>query len=633
MRVERNIRHRLLLDPAAVLNAPLRTSVKAVHQGTQVPYTPTYNPTSANRIVPDHEGILHRVNAGEPRFYGARRVENLADHSDPGAFLTTVVGGGTVTDNGNESITFNCPSATDRAYISFDSRTWPLGAVYMISFDATSISNPSNAQQMVTILAGPTETVTPSSRQVGVSTDGRYAFKIEITAGGSAVFRMGLGVGAGVDGACAMTVSNIQLEEISGASVEAPNEYVAPETDHLGNGQVNGVKYFDTTHGNTWNSTTAVVTAGSKTRIADNTLKGMLAEPGYTNLWSTDDPEDILGTWTASETTMAQNSDQAPDGRNTAVEVTESVNNAQHSIRGHITMADETLVYTGSVYLKAGSGTRYPEVRLVGSDGSTLSYARINTTTGAVTASGGVTGATHKVWNVGNGWWRVVVTGDNNLVATGSSESMIVYLADTTTGSLTYTGDGTSSVLVWFGQIVEGAVAFQPYAGAPATDGALSYGNISASMLSEDFSAEATIWYDEPGIDNQGATTFVSLTGSTSDTWAFYHNSSNTSEIVSINETNDSTSIDLSAGVQTAVKSFVLPVRARTSHDAKSNLFITGYFANSAQSADASPAIDANMTIVTTDVEIFERLGQAHILKDISIWPHSKGQAWVEESE
>jgi hypothetical protein len=116
---------------------------------------------------------------------------------------------------------------------------------------------------------------------------------------------------------------------------------------------------------------------------------------------------------------------------------------------------------TVSAYLKA-NGINSARILLSGSSGMTfpgggsIAYATVDLSTGAV--SGVLPGATATATSVGNGWWRLSLTAENNRAG-----NMSVRI-DVGNGN-SYTSNGTESIFVWGiqSEVASSASDYDPY--------------------------------------------------------------------------------------------------------------------------------------------------------------------------
>jgi len=162
--------------------------------------------------------------------------------------------------------------------------------------------------------------------------------------------------------------------------------------------------------------------------------------------------------WNKEGSTITANTTNAPNGTLTADTITEnSAASTQHRLLQGNSLITNGSTYTLSCYVKQGVGTR--DFALIATSAGIRVY--YNLSTGAVGTQSLGTGT---ITNVGDGWYRVTATGTSN------ATSVSCYLAMTngaTLNSETYSGNGTSSLILWGAQLVEGTTA-QTY--LPTTD-------------------------------------------------------------------------------------------------------------------------------------------------------------------
>jgi hypothetical protein len=117
--------------------------------------------------------------------------------------------------------------------------------------------------------------------------------------------------------------------------------------------------------------------------------------------------EDFSTTWTIQGTaTVTANSTVAPDGQTTA-DTLSTRNSGIDIVSGSVTVTASATV-TGSIYVKTGGTT--PFIRFQISDGSGNGFrVWVNNSTGAIGTP--ETFGTGTVTSVGNGWFRIAITG------------------------------------------------------------------------------------------------------------------------------------------------------------------------------------------------------------------------------
>ena len=165
--------------------------------------------------------------------------------------------------------------------------------------------------------------------------------------------------------------------------------------------------------------------------------KGFLAERNSENLFL--NSEDFSTTWSLTECTLTENAAFAPDGTKSADLLTESVANASHHVQ-------QTIAFTSGVtstayfFVKANGRTT---CRIgAANTGTWAANVNFDLSTGAVTAENSGTG---KIVALPDGWFMVSATG---VAGASASTNVRLFL-----GTATYTGDGTSGIYVWGGQL------------------------------------------------------------------------------------------------------------------------------------------------------------------------------------
>ena len=112
---------------------------------------------------------------------------------------------------------------------------------------------------------------------------------------------------------------------------------------------------------------------------------------------------------------------------------------------------------TASAFVKIASGTRNVAIRTAGASGS--AYAIYNLSTGlfvtSATSGSNWTFVSSSITALANGWYRIIVTGSH----TETSGGLQLFCNLTDGSSLTYTGDGTSGILIWGAQLELGSTA------------------------------------------------------------------------------------------------------------------------------------------------------------------------------
>ena len=183
----------------------------------------------------------------------------------------------------------------------------------------------------------------------------------------------------------------------------------------------------------------------------------LLLEPARTNelLYS----QELDNAWWAkTDVSISANSIASPDGSLTADLITESATTGLHRVYRTLTPNGNN---SFSFFVKS-NGVRW----IVLAAGNTTNFG-VHT---SFDIQNGVVGTsligTSKIENYGNGWYRCIVSG----LANGGATSLNLYLCDGD-NVISYTGDGTSGVYAWGGQLELGsyATSYIPTSGSTVT--------------------------------------------------------------------------------------------------------------------------------------------------------------------
>jgi hypothetical protein len=181
---------------------------------------------------------------------------------------------------------------------------------------------------------------------------------------------------------------------------------------------------------------------------ADGTYKGLLVEPGATNL-VTYSQEFNDASWTKNNLTISANSTTAPDGTSTADKfIATAVTDAHFITRSGIPAGTANT----SIYAKQAE---FKFIGLGNADNGV--YAVFDLSLGTVVSvavSALISGA--KIELVGDGWYRC------SLIHTNDNPKAIGILLINNSGDVSYLGDATSGIFIWQAQIETGSVATSP---------------------------------------------------------------------------------------------------------------------------------------------------------------------------
>ena len=148
--------------------------------------------------------------------------------------------------------------------------------------------------------------------------------------------------------------------------------------------------------------------------------------------------------WGKTGTTITANAAVAPDGTTTADKIVE-VTAASTPRVGRSFTTIISAVYTLSVYAKAAERD---QIRIVLQGSGLLGPYFLLTGAGSVSGAGSTTSS---ITNVGNGWYRCVIT------YTATSTNADPYIATASGGAVIASGDNTKGVLLWGAQLLTAA--------------------------------------------------------------------------------------------------------------------------------------------------------------------------------
>ena len=150
----------------------------------------------------------------------------------------------------------------------------------------------------------------------------------------------------------------------------------------------------------------------------------LLLEPSRTNLVTL---SEYIGGWSGTNMGVVNNDATSPEGVTNAAEIESTSTNASHYIGSPNFTMTSGVDYTGSMFVKAGSG-RYFQLFFGGVSFTSVGYANFDLQEGVVTDEG--SGVTGDIEPFENDWYRVSISGTS--AATGSAT---LYAAAITSGT------------------------------------------------------------------------------------------------------------------------------------------------------------------------------------------------------
>lgn len=416
--------------------------------------TPVFSRATIATMV-DHEGLVKTVRSGEARFEGARRVENLVSSllsswtkSISGTGVLPVVTSGFLNYNGSTDayrVELNRGAGTTSGDISqlnvtFASKEKAVGSVWIKS--NTGASQQVNLRHTLAI-SSIVVTVTTSWQRFSTPVSSSAVTSWNIAAVGSLTQQ-------NID----ILVSYPQVEEVTGQSNQNPSEYVSSgvlASPYHGTG-VDGVRYFDTTNGNTVAS--SIITESTGSLIPNQILKGYYTEGARTNLFLRSAEFDNAS-WFKTNLTVTANPAVAPSGEVAADLLS---NNAVGAGAFHyafelISLTQNTQ-YTLSFYVKylAGSGW----IWLLG-EGSGDIFCYFNVKTGVVGTLAGFISSSIEA--IPGGYYRCSATFLKSSAAASEQIGIGLTIANTTNSWNSAGLANQEQVYVWGGQLEVGGHA------------------------------------------------------------------------------------------------------------------------------------------------------------------------------
>ena len=452
-RIADNGRMPVAYPPDATGYLPLKTSVVGRWILGAISYT-----RATPATVTDHEWVIRNCISGEARFQWARRVRNLTPYSQDVSILwnklSVTVSGTKVAYTDGSLIGQTIVSAAASAVHYISNGTWPviIWNTYLFSVSvkaawvnfvqlafaaSTTYQNFDLTNWSMAGTAGAGSVVDEWNGWYRctvkfVSTLGTNAAQGIIIVSSMSDGRLSANLWDGVSG---ISVCRMQLEDVTGQSIQTPSEYVSTNVltaapYHGAN--VDWVKYFKTDK--------------SGNPISPDTLKGFLCEWARTNICNYSDL--AIAWWGLVACARNDNAWIAPDGTKSMVKIIPNVgSNGVYTYNVNITTAAS--VYTVSCYVKA-AWFNFVQLRMSWSISNWYAnFDLLNWVVGtrSIWTSSGIEPVTGFPWV-----YRIWAVTDTVLAATAAIAIQIVPAANSGTGA-PVTWDWVSGIMAWGMQI------------------------------------------------------------------------------------------------------------------------------------------------------------------------------------
>lgn len=407
---------------------PLTNSLLATRPTTGM--SPSYSRTDSSdyvATVTDFEGIIRYVKSGEARFQGARRVENLVSYSEN--LTTNWLGNATAVsysatggpfNNGYTQLRFTGQQYFLLSSGYFTNKVLPNKTYQFSAYIRTSSSN--TGGNVIRLSQEGTACNNGGSgcnywNTTVDSTWKRYTVKFSTGSVAGTFQPLFYQFSGDYSGTTDLDISSVQVEDVSSQTNQAPGDYVScgVQTSPYNGAGVDCVKYFSTYNGNSFNSTTHLVTeaTGASIPVAQN----LLMNSNIFSSWSNFNPS-----------TFTANAGIAPDGTNTAWNANNTYTNSGGKAQT-ITLTNPVVgdVYVFSIWAKKASV-----------NSSTCAYLQIN-------LSGGSNGASSvsSCSAITDQWQRYQIT---KIIDYSDRTSLLVTMGNNT-------GTANTNMLYWGAQL------------------------------------------------------------------------------------------------------------------------------------------------------------------------------------
>ena len=284
----------------------------------------------------------------------------------------------------------------------------------------------------------------------------------------------------------------------------------------------------------------------------NSTCPSILVEPQRTNL-QTYSEDFSNAVWIKVNSSINTNVSVAPDGNTSGDKLIEDTNTGRHSAAIVIVPATSG-DYTFSVFVKASGRTKFQIDEAFSVGGAVNFDLTAGTATTFAPAKNG------KIENYGNGWYRCSGTWP---FTAGATTVLYLNLLNSASNN-TYTGDGTSGVILWGAQLEAGsnATSYIPTVASTVTRNA---DVISKTGISSLIGTEFTLFLDAYETTGGNSSRYLILKG-TGGTYAnavfLEANSSNQVAVTVLNSSSSTVFADLSTALTNGQR-FKVAVRCK----------------------------------------------------------------------
>ena len=194
-------------------------------------------------------------------------------------------------------------------------------------------------------------------------------------------------------------------------------------------------------------TTTAAVSVGPVANVPrldylGSTCPRLLLEPQRTNALLQSETLNSA-TWTKDGGSVTANAVASPDGYTNADLFTEDTSTGNHRVYQNSISTSANQPVTFSVFAKY-NGRQYVYLRMDVVSPKTAVFDIQNGTAGTVSS-----GASSKIENYGNGWYRLILTVDALAGNAAVCEGLLGFLSGPSFSNASYTGNGTAGAYLW----------------------------------------------------------------------------------------------------------------------------------------------------------------------------------------